>query len=133
MSTPREVISIPKSVVLHVYRDAYAMLAGATEEMRGLVERLDCELHPERFTGPLQRFDRGRGFLDALGWQLPDGEAHVGVEQRQVLLDVLSTATATQTDLLESGRKDGIDWKSEHEMAHELAELVAFTAAVRDL
>ncbi|MGO9448225.1 MAG: hypothetical protein ACLP04_06165 [Solirubrobacteraceae bacterium] len=130
MSTPREVIWIPKSVVLHVYREAYSILARATEEMRGLEERPDCVWHPERFTGPLHRFDRGRGFLDSLGWQLPDGDAHVAVEQRPVLLDVLSAAMVIQTDLLESGRKDGIDWKSEHEMAAELAELVSFTAKI---
>jgi hypothetical protein len=132
MTAPRKTISIPGSVVLHVYREAYSTLARATEDMRKFEERTDCVLHPERFTEPLHRFDRARGLLDALGWDMPDGDARVGAEQRQVLLDVLSTATATQRDMLESGRKDRIDWESEHRMAADLAELTACTATVRD-
>jgi hypothetical protein len=130
MSPAPEVILIPRLVVPHVYRDAYFLLASAASEVLPLVERIDCELHPERFTEPLRRFDRARGLLDALGWHLPDGDVHVGIEQPEILLDVVNAATITATDLLESGREDGIAWKSERQIAAELDELNAFKAAI---
>lgn len=129
-TTPAEEISIPAPVVPHVYRDAYFMLGKAANEVLPLVERIDCEMYPERFTETLRRFDRARGLLDALGWKLPDGDVQVGIEQREVLLDVVNAAAATAMDMLESGRNDGIDWKSEHEMVADLDELNAFKMTI---
>jgi hypothetical protein len=126
-------ILVPGSLVLHVYREAYAMLANAANEVLPLVERVDCELHPERLTESLRRFDRARGLLDALGWELPDWDTHVAVEQQQLLLDALTRAAGTQKGMIEAARQDGVDSVSVRELARELAELTAYVAVVRDL
>jgi hypothetical protein len=133
MSAPHEAISIPKPMVPHVYWDAYFLLAGAANEILPLVERIDCKLYPERFTEPLRRFDRAHRFLDALGWKLPAGDSRVSLEERPVLLDILSAATATQRDMLENARHDGVEAGKVHEMAAELAELTAYPTTVRSL
>lgn len=126
-------IVVPGSLVLHVYREVYAMLANAANEVLPLVERIDCELHPERLTETLRRFDRARGLLDALGWELPDWDTHVAVEQQQLLLDALTRAAGTQKDMIEAARQDGVDSASVRELARELVELTAYIATVRDL
>jgi hypothetical protein len=125
-------IVIPGSLVLYAYREAYLMLANAANEILPLVERLDCELHPDRLTEPLRRFDEARGLLDALGWQLPAWDAHIAHERRELLLELLSKAAATQADMIESARCDGADTASEREMARELAELTAYITALHD-
>ena len=91
-------ITIPAPLVPHARSGAHIALSLAAQGIVESAERPDRETHPERYAGPLRRFDGARELLNSMGWRSIASAVHVDESRAAALLEALREQAAIVED-----------------------------------
>jgi hypothetical protein len=130
-----EILTVPAAIAVHLRQALLSELGGAGSEIQYGVQLEHPDLHPERIAEHLERFDRYRALLDAIGWTRPADPQPVQVDldtHRWALLSTLESLLSIQRDFLDipSHLAAGAEQKLDFEP--QVRELEQFLDAIEE-